>query len=1136
MSNMLFSAETKYLEEQLNVVKGSLDSASKNIFLMADDNGVWDETVKFVEGTNPDYIINNWPDTSLLESYLFHFIIIQDADGNDIYVEFYDYNNNEELPIPDGFTNIISPLTKEVLALYEDENNWPDTLEERGTGGIVFYNDVAYLLATMPVTNSRDTGTPVGTITVGNILSNEYFHQLSHFDTTNYEMVKTSDMSHVSDYVIDRDRHDVVFTSLPLTDICGNPVLLVMSGNRAIYSQGLTTINLAFGLLILSCLLFIVFLYIMLTRMILNPIEHLSQDITSISSDGLIDTKKYSKSKEFYSLGTSINKMLDGMNQSNVSLSVVTSILNSMDAYLYVSDPENDKILFMNDSMIEHYGLKGQIIGKTRKEILQEGIGKRCDLCPLEKLENNPTSVVVWEEQNSITGRYYRNTDRYIQWTERKMVHLQHAIDITDIKHAEESLKKRLEQQELMSTMSQNFISDEDMDILINNALKMTGEFMGVDKIVIAALGQDNDIIEYRYGWINNSDDTQELAVSAFPFKEGYVFYDAFIDKKLPHLSCSDTENTPEFVSFSEFGVKSILSTPIYVSDNFWGIINIDKCFENYIWSESDIALIEMIGSVISGVILRNETKEELIAAKELAEESNKAKSDFLSRMSHEMRTPMNAIIGMTNIALKSTDLEKKDYCLDKISDASAHLLNVINDVLDISKIEANKFELSYAEFDFEKMLMNVTNVINFRVDEKKQNLIINVSHEMPRYVISDEYRLSQVITNLLSNANKFTPEEGTILLTANKLEELDDKIILRVEVKDTGIGINKKDQKKLFRSFEQADGGISRKYGGTGLGLAISKSIVEMMDGRIWIESEEGKGSSFIFEVQVQKSDSSQRVMLPPEINWKNLKLLVIDDSPEVREYFLSLAEQINVHCEVAADGYEACELIEKNKEEKFNIIFVDWRMPGMDGIELTRKIKELYGKNTIVIMISATEWSDIEDEAKAAGVNSYIPKPLFPSKIVDCINHYIEFQHEVYVDDTEEQVDIIDCFKGKKILLVEDVEINREIVVSMLHDTAITIESAENGIIAYEKFKNNPDRYDLILMDIHMPEQDGYVTTQKIRELNMPEAKTTPIIAMTANVFKEDIDRCIAAGMNDHIGKPLNFEDVIQKLNKYL
>ena len=520
---------------------------------------------------------------------------------------------------------------------------------------------------------------------------------------------------------------------------------------------------------------------------------------------------------------------------------------------------------------------------------------------------------------------------------------------------------------------------------------------------------------------------------------------------------------------------------------------------------------------------------ESLVIAKDQAEQSSRAKSDFLSNMSHEMRTPLNAIIGMINIGKSTDDIDRKDYTLGKIEDASVHLLGVINDVLDMSKIEAGKLELSPMDFNFEKMVRKVVNVINFRVEEKNQTLQVSLDKKIPHKLLGDDQRLSQVLTNLLSNAVKFTPAEGTIRLNAYLLSDEDGVCTLRFEVSDTGIGISKEQQRQLFNAFQQADNSTSRKFGGTGLGLVISKRIVEMMGGQIWIESEPGSGSTFLFTVQLAHGEEEQSGLLDPGVNWSNIRIMAVDDDEDVCKYFVETAAGFGIGCDTASCAEDVLAMLDQGIAH--DIYFIDWKMPGMSGMELTKKIKS-HGDKSVVTMISSAAWSFIAEEAREAGVDRFMPKPLFSSDIADCINECLG--NNAYIEEVQNAEP--DRFEGYCLLLAEDVDINREIVQALLEPTGITIECAENGIEAVRLFSENPSRYNIIFMDVQMPEMDGLEATKRIRGLDAPQAKTAPIVAMTANVFKEDIEKCLAAGMNDHIGKPLDFNAVLEKLRFYL
>jgi CheY-like chemotaxis protein len=433
---------------------------------------------------------------------------------------------------------------------------------------------------------------------------------------------------------------------------------------------------------------------------------------------------------------------------------------------------------------------------------------------------------------------------------------------------------------------------------------------------------------------------------------------------------------------------------------------------------------------VCRGVVVVMNDITELSSAKEKAERASRTKSDFLANMSHEIRTPMNAVIGMTTLAKSSADIDRKNYCLGKIENASMHLLGILNDILDMSKIEANKFELSSANFNFETVLQNAMNVVNFHMVEKQLLFTANIDERIPAVLRGDSRRLAQVLANLLGNAVKFTPEHGSISLEAHLSSTDDAGCIIQIRVADTGIGIDKDVLPRLFTSFEQAESGISRKFGGTGLGLTISKHIVEMMGGRIWAESEPGKGSVFTFTIRVERGTAP-------------------DDSPSA-------------------------------------------------------------------------------DDAATRAAGPSPPEGTAPEVSPPADDN-------APVDD-DAQADMTGRFAGRHVLLAEDIDINREIVVALLEPTGLVVDCAENGAEALRMFSAQPAGYDLILMDVQMPEMDGYEATRRIRALEMPRAGEIPIVAMTANAFREDIERCLQAGMNEHVGKPLDYNIVMAVLRKYL
>jgi signal transduction histidine kinase/DNA-binding response OmpR family regulator len=692
--------------------------------------------------------------------------------------------------------------------------------------------------------------------------------------------------------------------------------------------------------------------------------------------------------------------------------------------------------------------------------------------------------------------------------------------------------------------------SDADkFDEALRRGMEMMARGVDVDRIYVWKNFTRDGKLCYRqiFEWLDTEADKGGTVRSVmrgepveFPYIESIPGWEAKFSSGLcvngPLYSLSPVEQE----RLAPYGIKSILVIPVFLQEVFWGFVSFDDCTRERRFSKDEEGILRSGGLLLANAIVRYETTLELEHSIQKAEAASRAKSDFLSNMSHEMRTPMNAIIGMTSIAKNSFSIERKDYCLKKIEEASIHLLAVINDILDMSKIEANRFELSPVEFDFEKMLQKVVDIINFQVDKKQQKFSVHIDPRIPRYLVGDDQRLAQVITNLLGNAVKFTPEQGAINLETRLVKEEEGLCTIQVEITDTGIGISEEQQSRLFMSFEQAESSTSRKFGGTGLGLAISKRIVELMGGRIRIKSALGQGSTFSFTVQVKAGQGARQILMGAGVDWSNVRIMAVDDSPETRMYFTTTVQGFGASCDAAASAEEAMELIKR--KGRYDICFIDWQMPGVNGIELSRMIKKDSGGKTVVVMISAAEWDVIGAEAKEAGVDKFLSKPLFPSSIADCINQCLGLDNLVAVEKA--QKDTMESFAGRRILLAEDVVINREIVLSLLEPASLVIDCAENGMEAVKLFSEAPDSYDMIFMDVQMPEMDGYEAARCIRAIEKDRREKQglgfssgiPIVAMTANVFQEDIKKCLDAGMNAHVGKPLDLAEVLDVLRQYL
>ncbi|MCL1982595.1 MAG: ATP-binding protein [Clostridiales bacterium] len=524
---------------------------------------------------------------------------------------------------------------------------------------------------------------------------------------------------------------------------------------------------------------------------------------------------------------------------------------------------------------------------------------------------------------------------------------------------------------------------------------------------------------------------------------------------------------------------------------------------------------------------------EEQLQLMNIAEQANQAKSDFLSRMSHEMRTPMNAIIGMTKIAESTDDPEKLRYCLSTINQSSAHLLDLINDVLDMSKIEAGKFELHITTLRIEDVLNKMYNLMMEQAEKKGVRLNVFMDKNACLEYVGDELRLSQVITNLMSNAVKFTPPNGEITVTVQETARNEKSSTVRFTVTDTGIGMSQEQLGKLFKAFEQADTSISRRFGGTGLGLAISKNIVDMMGGAMWAESEAGKGSSFIFEVTLDHTGLPADNGESSDLN--GMRILVASNDERTCKYIESVLDGTGVYVEAAASEDDLMSMVNAAYYGKnmYDAVFIDYQLRSSNIFRVIKKLNAQTQPSAIVIMASFLAWNKVDAGMRGTGLNRFISLPLLPSSIVKCLRH--EDRATGGSASGAPLIEEVPDFSGISILFAEDIDVNREIFVTLLSDTKVGIDEAENGLVALEKFKQNPDKYDLIIMDVHMPGMDGLEATKAIRSLESCRAKTIPIIAMTADVFREDVDRCLACGMNDHLGKPVDVAEVIKKISAY-
>ena len=515
------------------------------------------------------------------------------------------------------------------------------------------------------------------------------------------------------------------------------------------------------------------------------------------------------------------------------------------------------------------------------------------------------------------------------------------------------------------------------------------------------------------------------------------------------------------------------------------------------------------------------------------AEAANRAKTAFLSNMSHEIRTPMNAIIGLDSIALNDPGIsEQTRGYLEKISASAHHLLEIINDILDMSRIESGRMSIKNEEFSFSKSLEQVNTIISGQCRDKGLHYECRTAGQIDEYYIGDDMKLRQVMINILGNAVKFTPEGGAVSFLIEDIARMDGKATLRFTIRDTGIGMSQEYLPRLFEPFTQEDSSTTSKYGSTGLGMPITKNIVELMNGTIEVESEKGKGSTFTVTVTLGQADRTEDGGDETDLRPHEMNVLVIDDDRIACEHAQIVLGQVGVSCETVLSGRDGVEMVKMRhaRREDYNLILVDWKMPEMDGLETTRQIRSVVGDHTPIIILTSYSWEEIENEARKAGVDTFAAKPLFAGTVMDEFRAAFRRKNARLIRETAD-------LKGRRVLLAEDVPVNAEILMMVLAMREMEVDHAENGKIAVELFSSHePGYYAAILMDMRMPEMDGLEATRTIRAMDRRDAGEIPIIALTANAFDEDVQRSMQSGLNAHLSKPVEPDLLFETLEELI
>ena len=769
------------------------------------------------------------------------------------------------------------------------------------------------------------------------------------------------------------------------------------------------------------------------------------------------------------------------------------SVLDTYEGNAYVSDIDTYELLYLNQTSCEVLGMPAsKVLGQKCYEIIQ-GRTSPCPFCTNDKLCRE--EFYQWEFYNPTLGRTFMIRNLEINWEGRRArLELSH-----DTFSAEYKLAKK----------------DQERDALINS---VHGGFARVDardrRTILWYGGGFLDLIGYT-----KTEFEQEL------------------HSQCTYVHPEDIEQISDIMEQSRFTGRPTAAEGRIVT--FHGVLKILALSFSFVSAKDSWDGIPSYYSV--GLDVTRERMEQarqrqvLEDACKTAQIANEAKTNFLSSMSHDIRTPMNAIIGMSVIAQANLDSpEKTQDCLTKINTASRHLLNLINEVLDMSKIESGKIDLSSEEVSLPKLIEDVMDVFRPLVGEKHQTLQVNANRVRHEKVVTDGGRLQQVLVNLLSNAIKYTPEGGTIGLRIQETPSFaKGKGQYSFVVTDSGIGMHEDFIPHLFEPFTRADDASIHNIQGTGLGMAITQNIVRMMNGTIEVKSTPGKGSQFIVAITFDlcgepETDDAELAGLP---------VLVVDDDQILCESVSEILNDLGMQCSWVLSGREAVDRVAAAHEAAadFFAVILDWIMPDIDGLETLKRIRKKVGIDMPIIIVSAYDFSEIEDKFRLAGADAFITKPLFKSKMVHTFHKFCRIDRSDARSALRERSDA--ALDGKKLLLAEDNELNREIAVELLETHGLLIDTAENGSIAVNKFEASaPGEYAGILMDIQMPVMDGYKATKMIRSLEREDARTIPILALTANAFASDIGKAHSAGMNDHIAKPIDIEILMEILRRWI
>ena len=794
----------------------------------------------------------------------------------------------------------------------------------------------------------------------------------------------------------------------------------------------------------------------------------------------------------------------------------ISSLLENMPGLAFTKDAATGKYLVCNQAFAEYAHKKNPegVVGLTDAEIFDPETAEHFVKDDQMALSMEKPFIFI-EDVPDAAGNPRRFQTTKLRFTddEGRVCILGICRDVTEmvrIQHDTAMTKEDYENARsagIMYTHIAQTLARDYMDMFYVN--------LDTEQYIEYRRGNESSALsEMHRGWHFFSDCMAELSERVYP-EDREAFLDAMDRRTL--MKALDRKDT-FMMTYREIGEKE----PTYVSMKVSRMEDDDHFI---------IVGISNVDAEMREAMAKSEALAEALAS---AEEANKSKTAFLSSMSHEIRTPMNAIIGLDKLALRDDTLrEQTRSYLEKIGGSASHLLDLINDILDMSRIESGRLVLHKEVFSLSAMLEQINTMVTSQCDDKGLTYECRILNEVDESYIGDDMKLRQVLINILSNAVKFTDAPGSITLTVEKTASFKDQSTLRFRIKDTGIGMDKEFIPKIFDAFSQEDASRKNKYGSTGLGMAITKSIVEMMNGSISVESEKGVGTEFTVSVTLRNNDQG-KIDTETYVDPNALKVLVVDDDPIAAEHARTVLDEVGIRAETCTSGEEALRMmeLEHTKGQPYNLVLMDWNMPGMNGFETSDEIRKQYKDESAVVVLTAYNWDDIQEEMDRVGVDGFLTKPLTAAHVLEEFEKVAHRSHSNLFKERKQA-----NLSGRKILLAEDVLVNAEIMIDTLEFENIEVDHAENGRIALEKFRDSaPGTYSAILMDVRMPEMDGLEAASAIRALDRPDAKQIPIIALTANAFDEDVQRSLQAGMNAHLSKPVESEYLIRMLGELI